>query len=99
MRKTTIWVQTKSDTNQHVQSQKQAKSLIFGIEEEEGLYYSCSENKGADQLRGYSKADLRLCFRLCRLLSFHAAAHMIIFSMLGIYAWLFMLSTDFSQNV
>ena len=30
----------------------------------------CSENKGADQLRGYCKADLRLCFRLCKLLVF-----------------------------
>ena len=30
----------------------------------------CSENKGADQLRGYREADLRLCFRLCRLLVF-----------------------------
>ena len=29
-----------------------------------------SENKGADQLRGYREADLRLCFRLCRLLVF-----------------------------
>ena len=28
------------------------------------MYYPCSENKGADQLRGYRKADLRLCFRL-----------------------------------
>ena len=28
----------------------------------------CSENKGADQLRIYCEADLRLCFRLCRLL-------------------------------
>ena len=28
----------------------------------EGLYYPCSENKGADQLRGYREADLRLCF-------------------------------------
>ena len=26
----------------------------------EGLYYLCSENKGADQLRGYREADLRL---------------------------------------
>ena len=26
------------------------------------MYYICSENKGADQLRGYCKADLRLCF-------------------------------------
>ena len=28
------------------------------------MYYPCSENKGADQLRGYREADLRLCFRL-----------------------------------
>ena len=29
-----------------------------------------AENKGADQLRGYREADLRLCFRICRLLVF-----------------------------
>ena len=34
------------------------------------MYYTCSENKGADQLRGYREADLRLCFRICRLLVF-----------------------------
>ena len=34
------------------------------------MYYPCSENKGADQLRGYREADLRLCFRLCKLLVF-----------------------------
>ena len=28
------------------------------------MYYPCSENKGADQLRGYHEADLRLCFRI-----------------------------------
>ena len=28
------------------------------------LYYPSSENKGADQLRGYRAADLRLCFRI-----------------------------------
>ena len=32
----------------------------------EGLYYLCSENKGADQLRGYREADLRLCFPICK---------------------------------
>ena len=32
----------------------------------EGLYYLCSENKGADQLRGHREADLGLCFRLCK---------------------------------
>ena len=25
-----------------------------------------SENKGADQLRGYREADQRLCFRICK---------------------------------
>ena len=34
------------------------------------MYYPSSENKGADQLRGNREADLRLCFRLCRLLVF-----------------------------
>ena len=32
----------------------------------EGLYYLYSENKGADQLRGYREADLRLSFRICK---------------------------------
>ena len=34
------------------------------------MYYLCSENKGADQLRGYREADLRLCFRICKMLVF-----------------------------
>ena len=29
-----------------------------------------SENKGADQLRGYREADLCLCFRICKALGF-----------------------------
>ena len=32
----------------------------------EKLYYPCSENKGADQLRSYCEADLRLWFRMCK---------------------------------
>ena len=28
------------------------------------MYYLSSENTGADQLRGYREADLRLCFRI-----------------------------------
>ena len=70
MRKPTILVPTRSDTNRSVQSQKQARSLIFRICEEEELYYPCSENKGADQLCSYCTADLYLCFRLCELLVF-----------------------------
>ena len=34
------------------------------------MYYPSSENIGADQLRSYCEADLRLCFRLGRLLVF-----------------------------
>ena len=34
------------------------------------MYYLCSENKGADQLRGYREADLRLCFHICKKLVF-----------------------------
>ena len=37
-----------------------ARGLKFWIYELEGLYYLCSENKGADQ------TDLRLCFRICK---------------------------------
>ena len=55
---------TRSDTNHAVQSQM-ARGLKFRIYEVEGLYYLCSENKGADQLRGYHEADLHLCFRIC----------------------------------
>ena len=60
----------RSNTNRPVHSQKRARSLKFWSEVEKELYYPSSENKGADQLRGYREADLRLCFRLCRLLVF-----------------------------
>ena len=66
MRKPTFWFPTSSDTNRAVQSHKMARGFKFRIKEEEGLYYPCSENKDADQLRGYHKADLRLCFRICK---------------------------------
>ena len=55
-----------SDTNRAVQSHKMARGLKFRIQEVEGLYYLCSENKDADQLRGNREADLRLCFRICK---------------------------------
>ena len=57
---------TRSGANRPVQSQKQARSFKFRIEEEETLYFCCRENKGADQLRSYCKDDLRLCFRIVK---------------------------------
>ena len=70
MRKPTFWFLTRSDTNQAVQLQKMARGLKFWIQKVEGLYYLCSENKGADQLRGHREADLRLCFHICKMLVF-----------------------------
>ena len=70
VRKLTIWVPTRSDTNQAVQAQKMARGWKFWFKKVEELYYPCSENKGADQLHSYCKADLLLCFRICRLLVF-----------------------------
>ena len=55
-----------------------ARKPVFGLYTEYGkkldisdlgsrwIYYPCSENKGADQLRGQREADLRLCFRICK---------------------------------
>ena len=38
------------------------------------MYYPCSENKGADQLRGYREADLRLVFAYADCWFSHEAA-------------------------
>ena len=76
MSKPTFWFPTWSGTNQTVQIQKMARGLKFRISKVEGLYRLCSENKGADQLRGYREADQRLYFRLCIMyFFFHDAAH------------------------
>ena len=64
MRKPTFWFPTWSDTNQAVQLQKMARGLKFRIKVVDESHYPCGENKGADQLRGYREADLRLCFRI-----------------------------------
>ena len=40
------------------------RGLKFRIKKVGGLHYLSNENKGADQLRGYREADLRLCFRI-----------------------------------
>ena len=41
------------------------------------MYYPCSENKDADQLRGYREADLRLCFAHANCWFSHAQAHFV----------------------
>ena len=69
-RKPVFGFPTRSDTNRAVQPQKMARGLKFWIYEEEGLYYLCSKNKGADQLCSYCAADLRLCFLIFKNLVF-----------------------------
>ena len=49
-----------------------AGGLKFRIKVVEGMFYTCSENKGADQLRG---ADLRLVFAYAKSWFSHDKAH------------------------
>ena len=58
--KTNTLVSHPADTNQAAQPQKTARGPKPRTQKAEGLYHLCSENKGADQLRGYREADLRL---------------------------------------
>ena len=72
MRKPTFWFPTWSDTNRAVQPQKMARDLKFWIYVVEEVYYPCSENKGADQLRGYR---LSVVFAYAKFWFSHDAAH------------------------
>ena len=65
-----MWFPNRSDTNQAAQALKTARGWKFWILKVEEFYYPYSENKGADQLRGYREAELRFSFRLCELLFF-----------------------------
>ena len=68
MRKPTIWF-----PNSRLYSHRSRLEALNFIEEEEELYYPCSENKGPDRLHGYCEADLtdlRLCFCINILLVF-----------------------------
>ena len=77
-RVTSLWgFPTRSDTNWAVQPHKMARGLKFQSWKVEGLYYLCSENKGADQLHGYCAADLHLCFCICKNSVSHKTAHII----------------------
>ena len=49
---------------------------MYGLSGNKDYYYS--EHKGADQLRGYREADLRLCFRICKSRFSHDAAHIVL---------------------
>ena len=48
------------------------------------IYYPCSKNKGADQLRGHREADLRLKFRICDNRFSHDAAQILLMKQIAI---------------
>ena len=57
---------TRSDSNQAEHPQKMARGWKIWILKEEGLYYLCSKNKGADLLHSYCTADLHISFHICK---------------------------------
>ena len=77
-----------------------AGRLKFRIYEVEGLYYPCSENKDADQLRGYREADLRLYFRICKKPVFsRRGSYGVYISQLIMFASVCSRVTDFNARV
>ena len=65
MKRRTMWFSTGPTQTELHKHRRWLEAGNFGL-----LYYPFSENKGADQLRSYCEADLRLCFRICRLFIF-----------------------------
>ena len=63
-----------------------ARGLKFRTKVVEELYYPYSENKGADQLRSYCAADLRLFFRIRKKPVSHNEAHICKFSRTNVNA-------------
>ena len=80
VRKPTIRVPTRSDTNRAVQSQEMVRGWKFWIRKVEELYYPCSENKGADQLHSVTaKLICTFVFAYADCWFSHAAAQIILF--------------------
>ena len=77
MRKQTMLIPNRSDTNRAVQAQKMARGWKFRTWKVDEFHYPCSKNKCADQLRSYCKADLRycICTVYAKCLFSHDAAH------------------------
>ena len=61
MGKPTFWYLIRDKSNRAVQPLKMARGCLkFQILKVRVLYYPISENKSADQIRGYCEVDLRL---------------------------------------
>ena len=76
MRKPTIWGPTRSDTNQPVQSQKQARSLIFWITEKRDCAIRVAKTKALISFAVTAKLICAFVFAYADCWVSHAAAHM-----------------------
>ena len=83
MRKQTVWVPTRADTKPGYTVTEDGQRLEILDLESRGIVHPCCENKGADKLRSYCEADLRLCFRLCRLLVFLCDGSFMIYNIIN----------------
>ena len=74
MRKPTIWVPTRSHTNQPVQSQKMVRGWKFCIQKVEELYYTHSEIKALISFTVTAKLICAFVFAYANCWFSHAAA-------------------------
>ena len=72
-KKTCLWGFRPGTTQTGLCSHKR-RLEASNLEEVEGLYYSCSENRGAD---GYCTVDLLICFHICKNRFSHDTAHFV----------------------
>ena len=75
MRKPTIWVPTRSDTNRSVQSQKQARSLKFWIKKKECTIHA-GKSKALISFAVTAKLICAFVFTYVDCWFSHAAAHL-----------------------
>ena len=61
-RKSILWILTRLDTNQAVEPKKASRGWKFWNKKEEELYYPLSDDKGADQLVGFSRDPAQLFY-------------------------------------
>ena len=69
-------VPTRSDTNRAVQSQKMVRDCKFGFRRKSNCTIRVAKTKAL--ISSYCEADLRLCFRLCRLWVFPCGSNSIL---------------------
>ena len=74
VRKPTIWVPTRSDTNGAVQSHKMVRGWKFWIQKVEKLYYLCSKIKGVISFAVTAKLICAFVFAYAICWFSHAAA-------------------------